>query len=630
MDYAALAKQHGGTPLVDYVTLARKFGGAALESKPVHHASDDVEALRASAERQAPKIGDAVASAAENVPGAEVEAVRDSKDSDRIEDKAERQGVQPSQVGDIAAAKVTVPDQPAAQQVLENLHQQMPVESAEGKVTGEPGNNSVRQTQAIVDTKAPAGEPVKKAEVILQTPEMTKATDKTHDDYREAQELRSQGKEAEARQLETEISRTHEAAEHAAQERTNESTDTAKEKGSTHGASADPSSGRSTQSPEATREKEKARAPGSAPIPIAVRRVDDSKAAQAANPAPAQPVSTESSNKADRPVGGAATPAITKYKFGNTQANIPADSEAAKALDAVRARIPDGHLAGAGKNIGDSGNHVTVRYGIQGDDTEGIKRFLSKQAPFEASLGKTSFFPPTEHSDGAAVIVAPIQAPELHRLNAEIEKHGDFSESSFPEYRPHATVAYVNPDQAHRYIGLDATNGKKFTVDSVAVSKKDGSQEIVKMEGQPPAESTFDAIKGRLPELQDKLSTSVRAPKPLNNAKKNPDIGIDFDGTLFTEESDGSIGKPIPERIASAKRFLDEGKTLEIISRRATRPEELPKMRAALKAVGLGDIPITDQKNADMLFDNSAHHAPTNANTPLSRSNNARKEKSDA
>lgn len=451
MDYAALAKQHGGTPLVDYVTLARKFGGAALESKPVHHASDDVEALRASAERQAPKIGDAVASAAENVPGAEVEAVRDSKDSDRIEDKAERQGVQPSQVGDIAAAKVTVPDQPAAQQVLENLHQQMPVESAEGKVTGEPGNNSVRQTQAIVNTKASAGEPVKKAEVILQTPEMTKATDKTHDDYREAQELRSQGKEAEARQLETEISRTHEAAEHAAQERTNESTDTAKEKGSTHGASDDPSSSRSTEGPEAAREKEKARAPGSAPIPIAVRRVDDSKAAQAANPAPAQPASTESSNKADHPVGSAATPA-----------------------------------------------------------------------------------------------------------------------------------------------------------------------------------TDFDAIKARLPELQDKLSTSVRAPKPLNNAKKNPDIGIDFDGTLFTEESDGSIGKPIPERIASAKRFLDEGKTLEIISRRATRPEELPKMRAALKAVGLGDIPITDQKNADMLFDNSAHHAPTNANTPLSRSNNARKEKSDA
>ena len=74
--------------------------------KPVLHASNDVEALRASAERQAPKVGDALAEATQGVPGAKVEAVRDSKDSDRITDKADRQGVDPNQIGDIAAAKV--------------------------------------------------------------------------------------------------------------------------------------------------------------------------------------------------------------------------------------------------------------------------------------------------------------------------------------------------------------------------------------------------------------------------------------------------------------------------------------------------------------------------------------------
>ena len=54
------------------------------------------------------------------MPGAKLEAVRDSKDTDRIEDKAGRQGVEPSQIGDIAAAKIIVPDQAAAERCSHN------------------------------------------------------------------------------------------------------------------------------------------------------------------------------------------------------------------------------------------------------------------------------------------------------------------------------------------------------------------------------------------------------------------------------------------------------------------------------------------------------------------------------
>ncbi|MBW4049821.1 MAG: hypothetical protein HIU89_18445, partial [Proteobacteria bacterium] len=188
------------------------------EEKPVLHASNDVEELRASAERQAGKIGDAATAATENVPGAKVEAVRDAKDSDRIADKAERQDVQPSQIADIAAAKITVPDQAAAEQVLQNLHEQMPVESVNGNVTGEPGKNGVRQVQAVVNTQTP-GEPVQRAEILIQTPEMSEAAGDTHDDYRKSQELRAAGKDDEADALEARIMREHEAADSAAQQR---------------------------------------------------------------------------------------------------------------------------------------------------------------------------------------------------------------------------------------------------------------------------------------------------------------------------------------------------------------------------------------------------------------------------
>ena len=183
------------------------------EPKPVMHATNDVEALRDSAERQAPAIGDAVKGAAEAVPGAKLEAVRDSKDSDRIEDKAQRQGVEPSQSGDIAAAKVVVPDQQAAVKVLQNLDQTLPVEKVEGSVDGEPGKNGVQQVQAIVDTQAP-GEPVKKAEVLIQTPEMAEATGITVTlNIRKAQELHAkQGEPKKPRNSEAELTAEHEKA----------------------------------------------------------------------------------------------------------------------------------------------------------------------------------------------------------------------------------------------------------------------------------------------------------------------------------------------------------------------------------------------------------------------------------
>lgn len=189
--------------------------------------------------------------------------------------------------------------------------------------------------------------------------------------------------------------------------------------------------------------------------------------------------------------------AETKYKFGNTQANIPDESEAGKALNAARARISDSDVAGSGKDVGDGGNHVTVRYGIQGDDTQGIRDYLAAQKPFEATLGKTEKFPPSEHSDGAAVIIAPVQSSDLSRMNGELGKHGDFTEPSFKQYRPHATIAYVKPEKADRYVGMDVTHGKKFTVDQVMISHKDGSAEVVKL-GGAPAKAPLGAI-GKMP-----------------------------------------------------------------------------------------------------------------------------------
>jgi 2'-5' RNA ligase len=172
-----------------------------------------------------------------------------------------------------------------------------------------------------------------------------------------------------------------------------------------------------------------------------------------------------------------------KFKYGNTQAVIPEDSDAYRAILALQKKVADADLAGKGKDVDEP--HVTVRYGIQGNDLAGIRKYLESQAPFEAKLGVTGLFPPTENSDGAAVIMVPIESADLHRMNAEIEKHGDFKESDFKEYKPHATIAYVKPEEAEKYKGLTDAEGKTFRITSVDISDRDGNKETVELKGKP-------------------------------------------------------------------------------------------------------------------------------------------------
>lgn len=142
--------------------------------------------------------------------------------------------------------------------------------------------------------------------------------------------------------------------------------------------------------------------------------------------------------------------------------------------------IPDSALAGDGK---EDEPHVTVRYGLKTKLTPKLRKFIESQSPFEAKLGATTSFPPSKNSDGAAPIIAPVVSEDLHRMNKEIEEYGDFEPSSFPEYKPHVTIAYLKPEVAKFYEGMTGAEGKSFPVDSIFVSDQDGDKIEIPLNG---------------------------------------------------------------------------------------------------------------------------------------------------
>jgi GGDEF domain-containing protein/2'-5' RNA ligase len=222
-----------------------------------------------------------------------------------------------------------------------------------------------------------------------------------------------------------------------------------------------------------------------------------------------------------------------KYKFGNVQHNIDDGSPAAKALYAARSKVDDADLAGDGKDVGE--NHVTVRYGLHKAASENLKSFIRAQAPFEAKLGKVAAFPP--HGDAkeqeSAPLIAGVESPELHKINGEIDKHDNFEPSSFPDYKPHATIAYVKPDAVKKYVGDKSTEGKTFMVRSIAVGDRDGNHEEVKLEGKPTAIKKGGSVRfkgidgkeriGTIADNTNGLVTRIKGDdgKPYNVPKKN-------------------------------------------------------------------------------------------------------------
>ncbi|VTT98930.1 hypothetical protein : Uncharacterized protein OS=Desulfotalea psychrophila (strain LSv54 / DSM 12343) GN=DP1991 PE=4 SV=1: Phage_portal_2: 2_5_RNA_ligase2 [Gemmataceae bacterium] len=128
------------------------------------------------------------------------------------------------------------------------------------------------------------------------------------------------------------------------------------------------------------------------------------------------------------------------HSFASVMA--PLTGQAAFEVLALGRQVRDEDLVGDGR---EAEPHVTVLYGLHTDDPADVLPVLNVAKPVPVRLGRVSVFPGAD----ADVLKVEVASDDLVRLNAALARMPHTTK--FPEYRPHATIAYVRPGRGEVY-----------------------------------------------------------------------------------------------------------------------------------------------------------------------------------
>lgn len=119
--------------------------------------------------------------------------------------------------------------------------------------------------------------------------------------------------------------------------------------------------------------------------------------------------------------------------------------------------------------------HVTVLYGLHSDSPDNVIDLLEDQEPFEIELDSISRFANEEHD----VIKIGVKGRDLHKLNKKLKtlEHT----STYPEYIPHLTLAYVKKGSCKHLDNSAFFKGQKFKVEELEFSSSKKQKTKIKL-----------------------------------------------------------------------------------------------------------------------------------------------------
>jgi 2'-5' RNA ligase len=116
--------------------------------------------------------------------------------------------------------------------------------------------------------------------------------------------------------------------------------------------------------------------------------------------------------------------------------------------------------------------HITIAYGICAEDVEIIKTIFKKKKKIKATLRDVGFFKPD--GDYEPVIIK-VESKDLEELNEEISRTL-YIESTYDEFKPHCTVAYVKKGEALKFAGNKIFNGIELMLNKIVFVNNDNKE----------------------------------------------------------------------------------------------------------------------------------------------------------
>jgi len=169
------------------------------------------------------------------------------------------------------------------------------------------------------------------------------------------------------------------------------------------------------------------------------------------------------------------------YDVSSTQFDIAtarygrSDGPPLPRLEDLAASIADEDLAAKGR---EGEFHITVLYGLTSDSARDVAVLAKSFGPVTVRIGEVWVFE-DDGERGSDVVKLDIESEDLHRLRGRLETLDH--QSTYRDYRPHITLAYVLPGEGAKYAGETELTGTEITFDQLQFSHRDGSKTAIQL-----------------------------------------------------------------------------------------------------------------------------------------------------
>lgn len=173
------------------------------------------------------------------------------------------------------------------------------------------------------------------------------------------------------------------------------------------------------------------------------------------------------------------------HKYCNVQVPVP-KAVAIHIIAWGQAHIPAKNLFT--KDIGYStgrtlDSHITLKWGLaKNTDVKHAKRIIGAQVPFHVRLGTVKKF--ENPAEGFDAIYVEVKSPVLGALHKQLSKIPGSVETRAGGYKPHITVAYVEPGKADHLLGSANFGKKSFKATVASFKSKEGGEAKIPMLGK--------------------------------------------------------------------------------------------------------------------------------------------------